>query len=75
MICRVPRSKVHYELRRLKANQVAEVRFALALLAFRLDSRNTGNTRVTSSPNCGYFALRGRVVGEGVSLILKGKTE
>jgi len=38
-----PRSKARRELRRLIVCQVAEVRFSLALLAFRLDSR----TRVT----------------------------
>src|SRR5208337_2569540 len=47
MICRVPRSKARRERRRLMTNQVAEVHFSLALLAFRLDSRTTGNTRVT----------------------------
>ena len=58
MICRAPRSKARRERRRLSANQVAEVHFAQASLAFRLDSRTTGNTRVTSGQNCGCFALR-----------------
>jgi hypothetical protein len=37
---------------------VTKVHFALALLAFRLDSCITGNTRVTGSQNCERFALR-----------------
>ena len=43
------------------------MRFSPALLAFRLDSRIAGNTRVTGILNCGYIALRGRIVGQGVS--------
>ena len=47
MVCRAPRSKARRERHPLTTNQVAEVRFSLALLAFRLDSRTTGNSRVT----------------------------
>jgi len=57
------------ERRRLTTNQAAEVRSAPALLAFRLDSRATGNTRVTSSQKLWVFRAprpccrRGRISG------------
>jgi hypothetical protein len=46
MICRVPRSKAR---RDLICYQAAEVRIALALLAFLLDSRITGNIGVPAA--------------------------
>jgi hypothetical protein len=52
------RPEARHELGRLRGYQVADVHFARVLLAFLLDSRIAGNRGVTSSQNCGCFALR-----------------
>ena len=49
------RPKARHELGRLITYQVVEAHFARILLAFLVDSRIKGNTRVTGSQNCGVF--------------------